>query len=175
MPALYVIRHAEPAVRGVLLGRSDPPLSEVGLRQAAALPSLLPRCAAVYTSPLQRARQTANFLSGTTVILSELAEISYGEWDGLSWTDIERKSPEIAAEKLKRWRHIVSPGGEPWESFQTRVCRALAVIRSGPFPAAIVAHEAVNAVIMNNLTEAALESYKQDYCTVKKYNVRSGT
>ena len=34
VPALYVVRHGEPAVQGVMLGRMDPPLSEAGFRHA---------------------------------------------------------------------------------------------------------------------------------------------
>src|SRR5512147_817829 len=101
MPTLYVIRHAEPEIRDVISGQSDPPLSITGRDQAELLrvPVNI-----VYSSPLKRARQTAIYLNSCPVILSDLAEISYGAWDGLSWSEIERRWPEIAAAKIADWQ-----------------------------------------------------------------------
>ncbi|MFN8941856.1 MAG: histidine phosphatase family protein, partial [Acidobacteriota bacterium] len=55
MALIYLVRHAEPTLRGVFLGSSDPPLSPTGLAQAQALsrPPL-----PIYASPLRRAVET---------------------------------------------------------------------------------------------------------------------
>jgi broad specificity phosphatase PhoE len=172
MSALYVIRHAQPAVSGVLLGQCDPPLSDAGKEQASALAGLLPHCA-VYSSPLLRAIQTAHFLGKTPILLQDLAEITYGEWDGLPWSEIEQKWPDLAQEKLNDWEHGISPRGEPWHAFYERVSRALHRIVDGPLPAAVVAHEAVNAVIGKELAGTAIPSYKQKHCEILTYDIRS--
>jgi broad specificity phosphatase PhoE len=172
MPALYVIRHAQPAIGGVLLGQSDPPLSEIGEQQATALAGSVPDCA-VYSSPLRRAIQTAHFLCSTPIILHDLAEITYGEWDGLPWVEIERKWPDIAKKKLNDWERQTSPGGESWDTFHARVSRALHRIANGSLPAAVVAHEAVNAVIGSVLAGSAIQSYKQKHCEILQYDLRS--
>ena len=170
MPTLYVIRHAEPKIRDVISGQSDPPLSITGRDQAELLrvPVNI-----VYSSPLKRARQTAIYLNSCPVILSDLAEISYGAWDGLSWSEIERRWPEIAAAKIADWQGITPPGGEPWDRFSRRVEGCLTGILAGPLPAAVVAHEAVNAVIAKRLTGNPVDKYKQQYCEIRKYDLRS--
>jgi probable phosphoglycerate mutase len=60
---LYLVRHGETESNraGLALGRADVPLNEKGLWQAARVGEALAQepIAAVYTSPLTRARQTA--------------------------------------------------------------------------------------------------------------------
>lgn len=151
LSAIYVVRHCEPAITGVLLGQSDPPLSEAGRGHAATL--VFPELAIVYSSPLRRAVETARAIGrGAPVeIIEDLREITYGDWDGRTWSEIETRDPEIAACKLRDWRGVTPPGGERWENFADRVKRAFERILGGPIhhngPAAIVAHAAVNQVI----------------------------
>lgn len=75
MVKLLLIRHAEPDTEHG--PRPDPPLSALGRAQGAALGAWLDGepLAAVYTSPLLRARETAGFLPGDAVPLDGLAEI----------------------------------------------------------------------------------------------------
>ncbi len=83
---LIVVRHGatEANARGLLLGRSDPPLSTTGRAQAVALATLLPRAARVVTSPLARARQTAEVIArGVPVEVDQRwIEMDYGDLDG---------------------------------------------------------------------------------------------
>jgi alpha-ribazole phosphatase len=148
MPDLFLVRHAEPVLRGVMLGQCDPPLSERGREQAAALLQNV-TLAIVYTSPLKRAVETAKLLArGAPIeIIDDLKELSHGEWDGRTWEEIEKLYPEIAPQKLRDWKATTPPGGESWADFEARVHRAFEQIRGGPRPAAIVAHAAVNHVI----------------------------
>lgn len=166
MPTLYVIRHARPATTGVLVGQSNPGLSTEGRRDASWLN--IPKCD-VYSSPLRRALETALILHPKPIIVEELAEVSYGDWDGLSWTEIERRWPQLAKEKLSDWSHVPAPGGESWDRFASRVERALTSILRQSSTAAIVAHEAVNAIIDRYFTHSTVNKYKQDYCEIKKY------
>lgn len=86
---LLLIRHAEPDTEDG--PRPDPPLSADGRAQAAALAGWLSGepLAAVYTSPLLRARETAGFLSGEIHTAEGLAEVGgAGEY--------------VAAEVMKR-------------------------------------------------------------------------
>jgi len=166
MPTLYVIRHGQPTLRGVLLGHADPPLSSLGRAQASAV--RIPNCR-LYSSPLRRARETAVILKPDPIILTDLAEISYGEWDGLTWDKIENRWPQLAQDKLRDWQSVVPPGGEPWDQFSGRVGRALREIIRDPTPAAIVAHEAVNAVVDNYFAQSAVDVYTQSYCEIKQY------
>jgi broad specificity phosphatase PhoE len=150
MPSLFLVRHAEPAITGVLLGSLDPALSDAGRAQAATLLKDV-ALTMVYSSPLRRALETAQLLArGKPIeIVEELREISHGDWDGLTWSAIEARDPELASRKLADWRGVTAPRGEPWEHFAERVGQAFERIRRGPRPAAIVAHAAVNQLIGN--------------------------
>jgi broad specificity phosphatase PhoE len=167
MPALYLIRHAEPAITGVLLGQSDPPLSEEGRKQAAAL--RLPEPCAVYTSPLRRALQTAAYLTKCAVVVPDLAEITYGTWDGLSWIEIERRWPKLARRKLADWEGVTPPGGEAFLDFRTRIGEVFTSLQQTATPCAIVGHEAVNAVILCLLGNSNFLSHRQAYCELQRH------
>lgn len=168
MPRLYLVRHAEPAVKGVLLGQSDPPLSEEGHRHAATLSTLIVE--AVVTSPLQRALQTASYIKAPLSIDPGLAELHLGDWDGRTWAEVEQADPAFAQRKLQDWFGLTPPGGEPWANFVTRVHHACDRILTGPSPRAIVAHIAVNAVIAQRLSGADAHRFHQHYCQILCYD-----
>ncbi|HTS75185.1 MAG TPA: histidine phosphatase family protein [Bryobacteraceae bacterium] len=148
MPRLFLVRHAEPAITGVMLGALDPELSDAGRAHAATL-LINVRLALVYSSPQRRAVETARIIArGARIeIVDDLREISHGDWNGLAWAQIEARDPELAARKLRDWRGITAPNGEPYEDFASRVARAFERIRRGPRPSAIVAHAGVNKEI----------------------------
>ncbi len=173
MSKLYVVRHAEPEVTGVLLGRTDPPLSAAGRCDAASrLGQLDVRI--VYSSPLRRCRETAGAIGAPLVVLDNLAEIALGEWDGLSWSEVEQRYPELARAKADDWFRVTPPGGEPWDAFAARVRDALGVILAGPLPAAVAGHLAANAVLAESLAGEDPYAFRQDYCEVRRFEVGGG-
>ena len=168
MSKLYLVRHAEPALTGVILGRCDPPLSDAGKRDAGAI--ALPDVVVVYTSELRRARDTALAIGIAPVIVDpDLNEISYGQWDGRTWSDIEQMFPVQAKAKLACWTAVTPPGGEEWADFELRISRALARIQAGSFPAAVVAHITVHAQIAYCLSGSDPSQFTQEYCEVLTY------
>ena len=172
MRTLYLIRHARPAVEGVLLGRTDPPLAP-GAREQAARELGKIAVERVYSSPLRRALETADCLccpSGVTV-LEDLAEISMGAWDGKSWSDVERDNPALARRKSEDWFGVTPPGGEAWDLFARRVAAALEAVRGGPAPAAIVAHLAVNSVLAASVAGVSAREFRQAYGEVMKFDI----
>ena len=147
MASFYLIRHAEPELRGVFLGQLDPPLSAAGHAQAAASLATLP-AAIVYTSPLARALQTAHYLRAPEYrILLNLREMHQGEWTGKTWAQIESGWSDVVARKQLDWLAVTPPGAEPWPQFLARIRQTWRTIREGPQPAAVVAHQAVNAAL----------------------------
>jgi probable phosphomutase (TIGR03848 family) len=129
---ILLVRHAATPTTGVKLPGRAPGLhlSEDGRRQADAAAdrlAKLPKLAAVYTSPLERARETALSIArarGLAVrIERDLSELDIGEWTGLSLKRASRK-PEWAIIQ----RHPSGfrfPGGESFLEMQTRVTTAL--------------------------------------------------
>ena len=116
MTELLLIRHGETDWNRArrFQGHADPPLNERGREQARALAAELgpEEIAAVYTSDLARARETADIvaagLGAEVVPLPELREIDVGEWEGLTWDEIEARYPAGA----RNWHE----GGFGWES-----------------------------------------------------------
>jgi len=83
---IILIRHGQTTTnaQGLLVGRSDPHLTELGERQAVALVPYLRGVEEVWVSPLTRARQTAALaLPGFEARVKEsFVEVDYGELDG---------------------------------------------------------------------------------------------
>ena len=121
---LHLVRHGrtDANARGLLLGRADPPLAEVGRRQAAALATLIPADARVITSPLLRARETAAAFGMPVEVDERWIELDYGELDGTPLRD-------VPVELWRDWRAnpmFVPPGGESLTSLGVRVRAACA-------------------------------------------------
>jgi broad specificity phosphatase PhoE len=108
-----------------MLGRADPPLTDVGRAQARSLAAALPRPELVVTSPLQRARDTAAAFGVAAEIDERWIELDYGELDGLP-------ASAVAEDLWVRWNTDASfapPNGESLAALGTRVrsaCESLA-------------------------------------------------
>jgi len=81
---LILVRHGETDAnaRGLLLGRDDPALNDRGRQQAQALAAALPTDARVISSPLLRARETADAFGVGVEIDERWIEMDYGDLDG---------------------------------------------------------------------------------------------
>jgi broad specificity phosphatase PhoE len=119
---LVLVRHGRTAenARGLLLGRLDPELDDVGREQAALIAKSLAGAARVISSPLRRAQETASTLGLPVETDDRWIELDYGEFDGLPVRD-------VGAEVWARWRADVSycpPGGESLLALHHRVAAA---------------------------------------------------
>jgi broad specificity phosphatase PhoE len=127
--ALWLIRHGETAwsLSGQHTSTTDLPLTAEGERKAAAVGKMLggKKFAAVFTSPMERARETCR-LAGYgdyALILRDLLEWNYGSYEGLTSAEIQKTAPGWTI-----WTGT-PPGGETIEQVAER---ALRVIRSAP-------------------------------------------
>ncbi len=122
---IVFVRHGQTAPNraGVLLGRSDPPLTELGKEQATLVGAVLARESpvSIVSSPLLRARATAAAIAGATgagVEFDErLIEINYGEWEGLTFAEL----PDGAINEWYRDPTFTPPGGESLQQVGARV------------------------------------------------------
>ena len=110
-------------------GASDPPLTDVGLAQAAAAAARLARCeaVAVVSSPLLRTRETARLVAdalGLEVQVEEgLRETDFGDWEGYTFSEVRKKWPR----ELDAWlgsTAVSPPFGESFDATATRVRQA---------------------------------------------------
>jgi ribonuclease H / adenosylcobalamin/alpha-ribazole phosphatase len=131
--ATLLLRHGQTAlsVERRFAGRGDPPLTGEGLRQAAAAAGRLAARGGIdqiVTSPLQRARQTAEAVARATGAPLQaddgLIETDFGQWEGLTIAEASRRWPgEVSA-----WMgsvDVAPPGGESFAAVIGRVGAAL--------------------------------------------------
>ncbi len=148
MALLFLIRHGEPEIRGVMLGQMDPPLSVQGRQDAAAAFDGI-AVDTVWSSPLRRARETAALIQCRRVAeIAGLREVDQGQWTGKTWAEVEAGWPDLAAQKLDDWLGFYAPGGEDWNTVLERVRCAWELVKAGPSPTAIVGHQGVNSALL---------------------------
>lgn len=124
---ILFVRHAAHSQLGrVLSGRvGDVPLSEAGHAQAQALARRLAeeRLDAIHTSPVRRARETAEMLGAARGLVPQAAdaldEIDFGSWSGRDFAALEG-DPLWHAWNTQR-SSAVPPGGEPMAAVRSRV------------------------------------------------------
>ncbi|NPV78331.1 MAG: MSMEG_4193 family putative phosphomutase [Anaerolineae bacterium] len=131
MTILLLIRHGENDFIGKgLAGRlQGVHLNDKGRRQAEALAEQLGKAPikAIYSSPLERALETAQPLAERLGLEIQtrpgLIEVDYGEWEGKAFRQLKR---------LKLWKTIQTapagvrfPGGESLQEAQQRVCKEI--------------------------------------------------
>jgi broad specificity phosphatase PhoE len=122
------MRHAEvePRYQSIFGGRIDMALSPRGHEQAAALASYLQgrSFAALYASPMQRVQQTlAPMLRADlrVTVLSELREVDFGDWTGLSWQEVQSKFGISAFSWLEQLESDAIANAESAESLRQRL------------------------------------------------------
>ena len=136
MDVLFLVRHGQTAANaaGLILGRADPPLTDVGRRQAMALAAGLPAPARVVSSPLRRARQTAAAMGQPIELDERWIEMDYGDLDG-------QPAGSVTAELWSQWRAdptFAPPGGESLAAVGERVREACADLADSAAAGAVV-------------------------------------
>ena len=146
MTTLYLIRHARSTWNAErrMQGWADPPLDDVGQRQAQALAERLKDEAfhAIYSSPLARARQTAQAIAAyhnLPIHFDErLRERNLGEWTGLTGSEADERFPEVRSNG--DWRIDGPSGGEGQAEVTARAAAAFAdILAAHPDDATAVA------------------------------------
>jgi broad specificity phosphatase PhoE len=161
------VRHAEPdeRVRGCAYGRLDVPLSPAGRAHAEVLASILAPQAptAIYTSPLVRARETAQPLADAleldAVVCNDLRELDFGELEGLAIAEVVARFPAQAG-WITAPAAATFPGGESVAAVRARVLAALGeiVARHADETIAIIAHSVPIRVVLADALGLDLDS-----------------
>jgi probable phosphoglycerate mutase len=127
-----LLRHGQTpmSVQKRYAGRTDVPLTEVGVQQAAAAAKRLASAglSVIVTSPLLRTVQTAQAVAavtGAAVVTDDgFRETDFGAWEGLTFAEVRERWPaEVSA-----WLadpEVAPPGGESFTDVSARVTAAL--------------------------------------------------
>jgi len=130
----------------MILGRRDPALSNLGRQQAARLADSAAgaNVVAIWTSPLRRARETADIVATALglqpQVLDDLIESDRGEWEGQTVDHLVAVSPDLFAAFEAADPEFAFPGGESLAEQMRRTRQALGVVAAGRTPALVVAH-----------------------------------
>lgn len=132
MKTLYLLRHGKTAANGRFVGSIDIPVDESGYGQLSQSRLRLQQKAVtkIFCSPKLRCRQSADFLGldADLTICNELREIDFGEWEGLSFAEINSGWPDKVVEWSSWSREFAFPGGEKIGDFVNRIESFMAVI-----------------------------------------------
>lgn len=160
---IYLFRHGRSAAPpGLMVGRSDFGLSDEGCLEARGWGERLSNISfdLAVSSPLRRARQTAELILGGRPdnpplhIEPDLMEVSLGRWEGRSKDWVMRHYPQDWAARGRDLINHPPPGGESLAGLAARVwpaLRRLAREAAGHQCSLMVAHQAVIRVILARL------------------------
>ena len=122
---LIFVRHGRTELNdlGCFLSRTDCDMTDEGFKQAGEVKSLLREVSfdGVYVSPLQRTVQTAEVLNREYRLDSRLLEMNFGVFEGLQYTEIEKRYPDTLKSWNADYQKFRIPGGESLEDLFDRV------------------------------------------------------
>lgn len=137
MTRILLIRHGESEAnkQGVFAGHYNPPLTELGQRQAKLTAEFVKEnypVTAIYSSDLQRAYSTALALSDMlnlpVTTSTQLREIYGGEWEKVKFSQLPALYPEDFRKWTEQLDKAVCTNGESVEAMAQRVLQALTEI-----------------------------------------------
>jgi ribonuclease H / adenosylcobalamin/alpha-ribazole phosphatase len=141
-----LLRHGETplSVERRFAGRGDIPLTETGMLQAKAAAQRLATRGGIdliVTSPLQRARLTAEAVAAATgapvAVEDAFIETDFGEWEGFSYAEAMQRWPAEMAAWMKDTA-LAPPGGESFAATTRRVLAGLDRLLAGARPGRVV-------------------------------------
>jgi broad specificity phosphatase PhoE len=170
-PVIYYVRHGltDWNVEQRLQGRRDVPLNRDGRAQALRCGEILrellvrdgraPEDLDYVSSPLIRARETMELMRAALGLEPDryrvdarLAEIAFGEWEGLTYEDVLARDPDVVARRESDKWGFLPPGGESYAKLTLRLrawhdtLAADAVVAAhGGTARALIAHLAIAA------------------------------
>ncbi|HIP96967.1 MAG TPA: histidine phosphatase family protein, partial [Anaerolineae bacterium] len=167
-------------------GRIDLPLNDVGVAQAQALADRLADepIAAIYSSPLQRAHETAEIIAQPHDLpvhaLEGLTSMDYGDWQGRPVAEVAEVDPELYRLWREKPHRIRFPGGETLDDLRDRAMAALQdtlARHSDGETILVVTHQVVTRTLICALLGLSTARYwriGQDTCCLNVFEYEDG-
>jgi probable phosphoglycerate mutase len=148
LSSVYLARHGQTAynLEGRFQGQQQIPLDDTGRAQAAELAERATAYGfqALWTSPLLRARETADVVARALGLEpredARLMETDSGDWTDRSFAEVQAEAPDRFAAFAQADPGFAFPGGESFAEQEDRVEAALADVERGQLPALVVCH-----------------------------------
>ena len=158
-------------------GHYDVELSERGKKQFQQWAEILKQenFKAIYSSDLKRTRNSAQFIAKKhglePVSYPELRELSFGTWEGMSFSEVEATYPGQMKIRMESVTTFQADGGETYPQLQTRVIPKFEeiVARHPNDQIVMVCHGGVNRVILSHLLGIPIDKIfriHQDYAAL---------
>jgi broad specificity phosphatase PhoE len=137
----------------------------------------------VFSSDLLRSQQTAAFIAARTglgiELLPGLREMNFGEWEGLTWSEVSKRDAAYAARWMAEYPWLPAPGGEEFGGFRERVREVLDEVadRIPGGCAAVVTHGGVIRTFLTDvlrLPESNLHALSCEYASCIEVHLRAG-
>jgi probable phosphoglycerate mutase len=188
MSCIILVRHGQTEWNRVerFRGRADVTLNETGLSQAEATGQRVAAewtPSAVYSSPLSRAVMTAEAIARhfdlPVQVHPGLADIDYGEWQGLTPDEVRERWPAALHAWYKEPETARIPGGETLAGLRARGMSAvneLAAKHAGQ-TIVLVGHTVINRIILLGVLGLGNERFwhiKQDTCAINVFEAEKG-
>jgi len=185
---VILVRHGQTEWNRVerFRGRADVPLNATGLAQAEATGRRVAaewRPVAVYSSPLLRAVRTAEAIARhfnlAVQTYSGLADIDYGQWQGLTPDEARQRWPEQVDNWYRHPDRAIIPGGENLAELRSRAMGAVneLVCRHPGETIVLVGHTVINRVILLGVLGLGNERFwqlRQDTCALNVFEAGQG-
>jgi probable phosphoglycerate mutase len=167
-------------------GHADIPLNEVGVRQAEATARRVAagwKPAAVYSSPLSRAVRTAEAIGSRVGLKVEthvgLADIDYGEWQGLTPEEARGRWPEMVDLWFRNPQLAHIPGGESLEVLRRRAMATVADLaaQNSSKTIVLVGHTVLNRIILLGVLGLGNDRFwrlQQEPCAINVFESQAG-
>jgi alpha-ribazole phosphatase len=188
MSEILFIRHAETDMTGTFCGHSDPELNMRGWTQITDLIHRLrvKNLGAVYVSDLRRAYATGNAIAKAFDIdchvRPALREIGFGQWEGLTWREIEQRDGIYALRWSSEYPALPAPGGETFSDFEHRVMSEVEFLSVTAAAAgqsiAVITHAGVVRTVLRTLHECSEEEAwerTRSYCSIVRHAIATGS
>ena len=166
-------------------GRADLALDDTGRRQAeaAALRLKAEQVAAIYSSPLKRALETASIIAKQLNIsvqpLEGLIDIDFGSWQGLSPEEAAKQDGQLYKKWLEHPHEVRFPQGESLDVVRRRVLAAVDELaaKHKDQTVILVSHKVVCQVLMCamlGLDNSQFWQVRQDVNAINIFELRDG-
>jgi broad specificity phosphatase PhoE len=188
MTLLILVRHGQTEWNRVerFRGRADVPLNETGMAQAEATGKRVAAAwqpAAVYSSPLSRAVKTAEAIAKhfdlPVQVHPGLADIDYGEWQGMTPPEARLRWPE-AVDAWYNQPHLARiPGGESLDELRSRAMAMVSELSTRHDGQTIVmlGHTVLNRIILLGVLGLGNERFwhiRQEPCAINLIEAEEG-
>lgn len=173
MTIIYWVRHA-PTHEQAFVGHRDVPADLSDTAQIARLDAMLPHDALVVSSDLSRCVDTATLIQGCRTRLPHrigLREFNFGAWDGLHFSEVAEKWPDLSREYWENPGDIAPPRGESWNIAAARVTADIVAVTAKNPGRDIIAVAHFGAILSQVAQAAGISPYRALSHRIENYSV----